>query len=366
MNNKLIIIAAGGTGGHVFPGIALGYELKRKNYNVRFITRKNDLFIPLLNKHSFDYSTINIHGWNRRLSFRIFSSFALCIASFFKSLQILTNCKPSAVVGMGGYVSLPVVVAAWFKNIPVLIHEQNIVPGLTNSISSCFAKKIAISFDESKSKFKSNKIIVTGNPVRNDLLGDEPKNAQKNLHIPSNKLVVLIFGGSQGASSINAHMLSAINIIERTSTDKPFFIHITGKKDYAKVLQAYTSKQIPALVKDFTNDMGILYSAADLVICRAGASTIAELIYMQKPAILVPYPHAAGDHQKKNAEYLFNKGCVHMAADKELSGLFLSNTILDYMHNKDHLSSMKNNYHLLANITANAHTNLANAVESII
>lgn len=346
MKTKRIIIAAGGTGGHVFPGLALAGSLRAKGHEVKFITRSKDPFIRVFKHNNIEYSEIDIQGLKRSFSPKAALLPFLLVKSLFQSLRHLGSFNPSVVVGMGGYVSLPVVIAAWLKKIPVVIHEQNISPGLANRISSLFAQKIAVSFDESRDYFNKTKVIVTGNPVRSDLKLIDAKQAREDITIAPDQFVVLVFGGSQGASSLNNNMIMALEQLETSIPGKLFCIHLTGKKDYEMVSHIYTLKKYPSIVETFSNKMGLYYSAADLVVCRAGATTIAELIYAQKPAILIPYPHAAVDHQTKNAQYLASKGCAVVVSDKDLTGSFLSTTILKYVQNQNELRSLKNKYKL--------------------
>lgn len=361
----LVMIAAGGTAGHLYPGLSLGKELLKRRASVHYIVRKGDNVIPFLNTYHINYSAIDVRGWDRSFSFRLIMVLFLFIKSLFQMIFIMRKFRPAVVVGMGGYVALPVVLMARLFHKPVLIHEQNSYPGLTNRLVSSFVQKIAVSFEESKSYFNAAKVVVTGNPLRIDFKLMAREAARKKLGIHRDAFVLFIFGGSQGASSLNRSMVSALPGIKRSAAEKPAVIHITGSKDYEEVKNAYQAHGFTAVVYTFSFDMKVLYSASDLVICRAGAATINELMYAEKPAILIPYPHAAGDHQTKNAQHLVRKGCAVMVADRDLSGTSLGETIAGYMKNRNYLAEMIEKYKPLKEQAMRASSLLADAVLSI-
>jgi len=245
-------------------------------------------------------------------------------------------------VGVGGYTSGPVCLMGWFLGIPTAIHEQNSIPGITNRILAHIVKKVFISFEESRKYFKKGKLSFTGNPIRDELVNHEilPKMvSQSSDKAVKQKFVILVMGGSQGARAINIAVLSALKGMKKGGF-LPFVIHQTGRKDLKEVIAHYHSLGIEGEVTAFIDNMGLAYGKADLVICRAGATTIAELAALGKPSILVPYPYATHKHQDLNARALVNYGGAESILEKDLTGTILAEKITKYMENPDILAQM--------------------------
>jgi UDP-N-acetylglucosamine--N-acetylmuramyl-(pentapeptide) pyrophosphoryl-undecaprenol N-acetylglucosamine transferase len=238
------------------------------------------------------------------------------------------------VVGVGGYSSGPLCLVAWIAGIPTAIHEQNSYPGLTNRLLSRFVKRVFISFEQSSRYFKGKSTVLTGNPVRDDLMGGKPPARRDN-----GRFVILVVGGSQGARAINRAVLDALEELKGEGLF-PVTIHQTGSIDLETVLEGYRTHGIAGEVKPFIEDMASAYGMADLVICRAGATTIAELAVLGKPSILIPFPYATHDHQTMNAASLLDVGAADMILEKDLTGRLLAERIKRYMQHAEELERM--------------------------
>ncbi|MEA1947600.1 MAG: undecaprenyldiphospho-muramoylpentapeptide beta-N-acetylglucosaminyltransferase, partial [Thermodesulfobacteriota bacterium] len=254
--------------------------------------------------------------------------------------MILKRFRPDLVLGVGGYSAGPLLVGAWLLGIKIVLHEQNILPGITNRILSRLADRVYVSFDDIPTGLSPKKVLYTGNPVRREIL-QYPK-SQKGFGIDDSKqkqhFVILIIGGSQGAHSINMALLEAIEKIK--DKDKFFFIHQTGLNDETRVKNAYELYGMSCRVQAFFNDMDRQYQKADLVICRAGATTVAEIKAIGKGAIFIPFPFAADNHQFLNARSLEKVGAAEMILEKDLNGKALAERINFYASNPDMLRQM--------------------------
>jgi UDP-N-acetylglucosamine--N-acetylmuramyl-(pentapeptide) pyrophosphoryl-undecaprenol N-acetylglucosamine transferase len=327
-----VIIAAGGTGGHFYPGLVLGQELRRRGCKIGFICRKNDSCKALLASSKFRFFEIAFHGFPRKPTLRLFSFIFLLVRSFFSARAVIKAFRPDVVVGMGGYISFPVVLAARVKGIPVVIHEQNCLPGLANRALSVFASKIAVSFEESEKYFPKAKTIFTGNPVRPELFTGHPEETYAGLGLSREKVTVFVFGGSQGAVKLNHTVLQTIPHLGEYKS-RVQFIHLTGriKNEKEKAEEGYKKLGVKAAVFEYLENIGQAYSAADVIISRAGATTVSELTVLHKPAILVPFPHATGNHQEYNALNLVRKGNAIMIREKDLSPAILAGGLILYI-----------------------------------
>jgi UDP-N-acetylglucosamine--N-acetylmuramyl-(pentapeptide) pyrophosphoryl-undecaprenol N-acetylglucosamine transferase len=238
------------------------------------------------------------------------------------------------VLGLGSYVAAPVILAAWILAIPRLIHEQNVMPGLANRLLGHVVNRVAVSFDESVVYFPRGKAVVTGNPVR-------PMMWQvRNRKRPADsRFQILVFGGSQGAHHLNVAVLDALPRLGN-ALEELWLVHQTGHDDYDSVQTMYAEKAYPGAVHAYIQDMATAYAAADLVICRAGATTIAELTATGKPAILVPFPYAANDHQDHNARTLVSAGAAAIIPDRELTGGLLAERIRHYLRHPQEVDDM--------------------------
>ena len=325
---KTIIIAAGGTGGHLYPGISLARELARRGFSPVFIVRENDPAGAILEREQFAFRAIPVRGMPRKISLRFAAFFYFLIKGLFATYRVLKELKPEAVAGMGGYISFPAVFVARLMGIRTVIHEQNYIPGLANRILARFCNTVAVSFAQSASFFNRSKTIVTGNPVRAGLFNVQPRDAYSSFGLDPARCTVLVFGGSLGASAINTAATGALGELSSVK-EKLQFIHLAGKRDADMVAAAYNSAGISACVRSYLHEIGLAYSAADLVICRAGATTVTELFFLNKKAVLIPYPYATADHQHFNASLLVQSGQATEIRENELTSKLLAGHIID-------------------------------------
>lgn len=329
-----VVIAGGGTGGHLFVGIALAEELIARDANTKvlFIGTKREMETTALSQKGFPLKRIAAEGMKGRRIFRQIRSTVKIPLGIIQSGFFLWRFKADIVIGVGGYSSGPVAIAAKFMGIPIVIHEQNLLPGLTNRLLGRFANRIFVSFPESIRYFIPHKTRVTGNPIRREVV------AGKALHGSPDRFTVLIVGGSQGAHRINQIVLDALETLNKVPDI--FFIHQTGQKDAAWVAEAYKNLGRADQVQPFFDDMAAAYGSADLIVCRAGATTVAEIAALGKPAILIPFPFAADNHQELNARSLAEQGAAELLQEANLNSTVLAERILYYKEHREKLNDM--------------------------
>jgi len=308
-----ILIAGGGTGGHLFPGLALAEAFKERDprNEILFVGSRRGLEGSLVEKEGYALKTIDLASLKGKNWFQKIRALFVVPRSLIQAAGVLRAFRPEWVVGVGGYASGPVVLAAWALGYKTFLQEQNVFPGLSNRILGRFVDRAFISFAESAGHFPAGKAVLTGNPVRRRIRAGKGETAP-------HPFTLLIFGGSQGAHRLNQVMGTTLPLLKDLQ-GKIRIIHQTGEKDFPEVREAYQREGFEAEVSPFIYDMDRVYGLADLVLCRAGATTLFELMALGKPAILVPYPHAANDHQTLNAESLVKAGAALRVADGELS-----------------------------------------------
>ncbi|CAN2049310.1 UDP-N-acetylglucosamine--N-acetylmuramyl-(pentapeptide) pyrophosphoryl-undecaprenol N-acetylglucosamine transferase [Candidatus Magnetomoraceae bacterium gMMP-1] len=336
-----IIISGGATGGHLFPGIAIAQAFKEKNpeNKILFLGTGRPIEKTVLPAAGFEHKTISAEGLKRTGLFTQIRALFKIPIGMYQAARIFWNFKPDLVLGVGGYSSGPVVIAARIMGIKTAIQEQNSVPGLTNRVLSHFANKIYVSFPYTKSFFSEKKVLFTGNPVRKELLSHLPRKKDKN-----SPFTVFIIGGSQGAHAINMAVIESLDYLAKSQEDGKqniFIIHQTGTQDEDEVTDAYKKSKIPCLVRPFFHDMAEQYEKADLIICRAGATTVAELTALGKAAVFIPFPFAADNHQQINAEFMVHEGAAEMILQSDLNEKILAEKIMYYKSNKKILSKMQ-------------------------
>jgi UDP-N-acetylglucosamine--N-acetylmuramyl-(pentapeptide) pyrophosphoryl-undecaprenol N-acetylglucosamine transferase len=343
---KRVVIAGGGTGGHLFPGIALAKALKRQDMNIEisFVGTQKGLEAKVLPREGFELKTILSAGLLGKKRLSRWMSWVKLPVGTAQSMCFLIRKRPDLVVGVGGYASGPLVLSAWILRVPILIHEQNSIPGLTNKWLGKIANKVAVSFKESAKFFSKDKIEVTGNMIREEFCQPRetfPKG-------PRGLFRLLVLGGSQGAHSINVAMMEALESL----TSKKGNIHIThqtGESDFAMVKREYEKSGFSHDVRPFIDGMAEQYRKASLVICRAGATTLAEVTACGKVSVLIPYPHAAHNHQEKNARVLDAANAGELVLEHELSGPRIAQSILRAIEDPERLEEMEENSYQLGN-----------------
>jgi UDP-N-acetylglucosamine--N-acetylmuramyl-(pentapeptide) pyrophosphoryl-undecaprenol N-acetylglucosamine transferase len=318
-----VVIAGGGTGGHLFPGVAIAEEFRRRNgaSDVLFIGTNRGLEARVLPQIGFELATLDVEGVKGRGIARSITALAKIPRGLLESRRILRGFAPDIVIGVGGYASGPAVLAAHFMGLPTAIAEQNAIPGETNRILGKFADRIFVSFPETARRFRPDRVRVTGNPIRAAIASAEHRTRK-----PGEPFTVLVFGGSQGAHRINLAVLEALPHLAELK-ERIRIIHQTGKDDLETVKKGYSDQSMAAEVLPFITDMASAYGKADLLVCRAGATSIAEITASGKAAVFIPFPHAVNDHQTKNAELLVNRGAAEMIPERDLSGERLSGVI---------------------------------------
>lgn len=334
-----LIIAGGGTGGHLFPGIAVAEEfLARDRRNeVLFVGTSNGIEARAVPAAGYKLELISAAGIRGKGLISQIRGGMMMFSGFRQSRRIIEEFQPDLVLGVGGYASLPMLLAARQMRRATYIHEQNAVPGKTNRMLGRLVDRIFITVEESAGYFDKSKTMLTGNPLRRQILekqglGTRDSGLEKSFTSPqspvlSSDLNLLVFGGSQGARAINKAMVEALDQL-KAFDGKLSIVHQTGVKELEEVRQVYGEKGVAADVRPFIDDMASAYQQADLVICRAGATTIAELTACGKPAIFIPFPFAVDDHQRRNAEALVNKAAGFMLLEKDLSGAKLAEKIM--------------------------------------
>jgi UDP-N-acetylglucosamine--N-acetylmuramyl-(pentapeptide) pyrophosphoryl-undecaprenol N-acetylglucosamine transferase len=324
-----LLIAGGGTGGHLFPGIAVAEEfLSRDPANeVLFVGTERGVESRVLPGLGYRLECIAASGIRGKGALSRFRGFGLLLYAYSQSRQLLRSFQPDVVLGVGGYASGPAVLAARGMQIPRFVHEQNAIPGMTNKILAHVAEQVFISLDESARFFPKDKVLLTGNPLRRQILDQvERQSVEPRAPRPEPSFHLLVFGGSLGAHAVNEAMAAAAPLLGAWR-NRLTITHQTGEKDQEAVSRAYREAGLAAEVVTFIDDMAAAYGRADLVVCRAGATTIAEVTACGKPCIFIPFPHAVDDHQRRNAEALLKKGACQMLLEVELSGKSLAAAI---------------------------------------
>ena len=325
-----VIISGGGTGGHIFPAVAIANELKRVNAEneILFVGAEGRMEMEKVPAAGYRIIGLKIAGIQRKFDLKNFLLPFKVFASVMKSRSIIHNFKPDVAVGVGGYASGPLLYAATMLKIPSLIQEQNSFAGITNKILSKRAKKICVAYEGMEKYFSKDKIVMTGNPVRQDVIQIEgkKKEALEYFKLDGNKKTLLVIGGSLGARSINRAVL---NGLARFGEKNIQVIWQTGKGFFATANDAVKKFETSGIhAHEFINRMDLAFSCADIVISRAGASSVSELQLVAKPCILVPSPNVAEDHQTKNAMALVNKQAALLVKDSEAEQLLAETAIV--------------------------------------
>lgn len=324
-----LLFAGGGTGGHLYSGIAVAREAERlcPGVEIVFVGTEKGIEAKVLPREGYRLIAIRVTGIKGRGLLRSLGGMMKMPAALASSVSLLRREKPGAVVGIGGYASGPTVMAAAIAGYSTAIVEQNVIPGFTNKVLARFVRRIYAPMKEAVERFPAGtrkKVVVTGNPIRRKVV-DEALAAAR-LPESGRPLHLLVFGGSLGAKRINQAMVEALPLLKEIRSGVSV-VHQTGEADFEATKAAYEKASFGADVRPFLHDMGAEYAKADLVLCRAGASTISELMAIGKPAILVPYPHAIYDHQALNAQALEARGAVRWVADAELTGERLASVV---------------------------------------
>lgn len=334
-----VLIAGGGTGGHLYPGVALAEEIttRQKGNHVLFVGTTRGIEARVVPDLGYPIQYIDVVGLKGKGALGLLRGLFQVPVAFMQSMKILREFKPEVAIGVGGYASGPMILAAWLSRIPTAILEQNTVPGITNRVLAKFVDAVYVMFDSSANRFPKRKVHALGNPIRRQLLDNF---LRSKIESADQKFNVLVLGGSQGAHTVNLRMLEAAEHL------KPHFgalriVHQTGEKDLEMVGKRYAELGVDAQALAFIKDMSPVYQRADLVICRAGATTLAEVMVAKKASILIPYPYAADNHQQLNAQAMVDAGAAKMIVERELDGKKLADEILALSTDREQLKKME-------------------------
>ncbi|MBF7097130.1 undecaprenyldiphospho-muramoylpentapeptide beta-N-acetylglucosaminyltransferase [Alkalibacter mobilis] len=321
-----VLIAAGGTGGHIYPGIAIAKHISEMepDSQIKFVGTNRGMETSIVPDNGFELELIRVKGFDRKLSFNTLKSFKELFLGMGDARRLLKAYKPDIVIGMGGYVCGPILLWASRMKIPTIIHEQNAFPGATNKLLSGFVDRIGISFINAREYFKNkNKIFLCGNPVRREFFKTDYESFRNDLGFSKEDFVVVSAGGSLGAESINKAMIQVITSAETIDSLK--IIHITGKTKYDDFMAELVSRGIDPdqnnkiKILSYSDSMDKIYGCADLAVSRAGAMSVAELAAVGTPAIFIPYPYATDNHQEYNARSVTDSGGGILILDSDLA-----------------------------------------------
>ncbi|WP_424243920.1 UDP-N-acetylglucosamine--N-acetylmuramyl-(pentapeptide) pyrophosphoryl-undecaprenol N-acetylglucosamine transferase [Elusimicrobium posterum] len=341
---KRFIIASGGTGGHFYPGFSLGQELSKRGHKVLFVVRRQDAAIKTLAKNNFEYKEIDSCGLPRSINpLRHIAFVYKSVKSFFQASSIITNFKPDVCVGMGGYVSFPLILWSRIKGVKSAVHDSNTKIGLANKICARFTNLFLLGLPTSDN-IKNTKLV--GTPIREEFgLPYNKEEILKKWGLNPELSTILVFGGSQGSKQLNISVSkTAKKITKKNHTVQ--FLHISGERGFDRLKQEYRGcKNIRLLA--YCHEIYFLMHAVDFVVCRSGASTIAELYACRKPALLIPFPFAAGNHQYYNGLLLKKAGCAEMFEEDEQLTKKLNEYLSGITKNKNIFEMMAKGYEIL-------------------
>ena len=337
-----VIFAGGGTGGHLYPAIAMAREILKRDpaSKVLFVGTPEGIESRILSKEGLELKTIRVKGLKGKKRMEQMRALLSLPQALMDSLSILRSIQPDVVVGVGGYASGPLVLASFLSGRKATLQEQNSIPGITNRILAKLVDRIYTAYLESHSYFPKEKILQTGNPIREGLGSGSREEALRHFGLDPDKRTVLILGGSLGAHAINLMVSDMVRTGDWAWTPVQF-LHQTGEADYQEVLNAYESSGIRASVHPYVHEIALAYAAADLAVSRAGAVALSELCVSGLPSILIPFPFAADDHQKHNACVMADTGAAEVFLQEDLTPERLGDRIRTLLTDPDRLGRMR-------------------------
>ena len=332
------IIACGGTGGHLFPGIAVAEVLRQRGHEVLlFVSEKEIDGLALSTRSQFRFEKLPTVGFPSLHSPRIFGFIRRFTESLALCRSIYKKFKPQVVLGMGGFTSTAPILAGRMRGISTLVHESNAIPGKANRLAGKMVGAVLLGFKEAAQFFPKARTEITGTPIRNELKRVDKEAARQKLGLQAGVTTMLVMGGSQGASGINQAMIKSLPLLRGTALQ---VIHLSGTRDERMVTDSYRREQIPAYVAAFHHHMEEVYSAADFAVARSGAASLAELAFFGLPSIFVPFPYAADDHQTRNAEIFARAGAAFVLKESDLTPELLTQKIRAMIDRPEQLRRM--------------------------
>ena len=336
---KKIIVTGGGTGGHIFPGIAVARELtQHSEVDVLYVGKEDGPESKWVPDSGFSFAGIQAVGFPRGLSLRLLTFWFSFGAGLLKANGLISRYRPAAVFSTGGYVSVPVSLMASLRGIPVGLFEPNVAPGLAAKFLALFSKRIFVGFAETMKRFSKRRVRWTGIPVREEIVKAEKGKSRESFGLNRDTMTLLMLGGSQGAHALNQYMADVIHFLGQ-GDQAVQIIMLTGWNDYRKVVDQLEKCPLKVVLRPFISNIHEAYAAADLVVARAGAMTCAEILSRQLPSLLIPYPHASG-HQEKNARALEAAGSAVVILEKELEEEKLSQALITLLNDGERLKAM--------------------------
>lgn len=339
-----VIISAGGTGGHIYPALAIINKIKEKEPNSEFlyIGTHNRMEKDIVPKYNIPFKTIKIYGFYHKKIYKNIKTISTFIKSYKECKKIIKEFKPDVVIGVGGYVTGPVLFAAHKLGFKTFIHEQNSVPGKANLFLSKFVDKIGVSFKSSISAFPKEKVIFTGNPRSEDAHNQKPA-LKSEFNLSENKPLILFVMGSLGATKVNEILVKTMNLFNKKNYE---ILFVTGKSDYEKIKNINFPKNVK--VVPYVENITRIMKKSDIMVSRAGASTLSEIIALEIPSIIIPSPYVPNNHQFKNAMDLVKENAAILIEEKDLNGDVIVKNIDDLINNPEKIKTIKDNLKSMA------------------
>lgn len=352
-----MIVTGGGTGGHIYPGISIAkaFQKKESDNEIVFVGTNRGMEAEIVPKEGFQFYALKVKGIQRKICLENIYALLLFFASLIDSYKVIKKIKPDLVIGTGGYVSGSVALVSSLMGIPTYLHEQNAIPGITNQFLSLTCRRVFLSFPETKYHFwRKNKTIHLGNPVRKEVWEGNKHELIQGTNLVEDKKTILVFGGSKGASAINQTFLNCLEFINEGVWDHWQVLMIAGKDDYFSVKEKIDHSRHKNVIHvlSYLYRMGNAYDLANLAICRAGATTVAELTAKGLPSILIPYPYATGNHQFYNARFLEKNHAAILIPESELSEQKLAGELSRLLDNQEEIDRLASNSRNMGNRNA--------------
>ncbi|MCQ9206476.1 MAG: undecaprenyldiphospho-muramoylpentapeptide beta-N-acetylglucosaminyltransferase [Omnitrophica bacterium] len=342
-----VLVASGGSGGHIFPAVSLAKELARRGAETIFVASRRRLDKKILQNAPYKTIFLSVNPMPYKFGWRVIVFLIKLALDSFQAMYILVRYRPDAVVGFGGYTAGAIVLLGSIMRAKTIIHEQNVVPGRTNRFLDRLVGQVAVSFSETRKYFKNKNVTLTGNPVREESLKECRAYSYDKFNLEKGKFTILVMGGSQGASSLNRLVSGGLRRLPQEEKDKLQVLHITGSGDFEKFRSFYSANGIKGRVFDFVENINEVYSACDLAVSRSGAAAICELASHGKPMVLIPYP-ASRNNQRFNAIFLRDKGAALYRDQEKLSEGEIGSLISELMTDSEKRKDLSGNARKLA------------------